>query len=115
MSDCQAALAEDLGERALGAAAEQLELDQPVLRDRVADAEPGVVGRPRVHVRDAVGVARDRHAGAAATPSCPGWSKPAGLKAKRLEQRDLVVQVRVGVPDGGHEARLAGRQHRLAR
>ena len=73
-------LAQHLGQAALRPASEQLELDEPVLRHRVADAEPEVVIVARTHVRHAVGVARDRHA-RGGDSVVPGRLKPAGLKA----------------------------------
>ena len=51
--------AEDLREPAARGAAEELELEQAVLRDRVARAPPGVVVASPVDARHAEGVARD--------------------------------------------------------
>ena len=107
----QAPCAEHLGQPALGGAPEQLELHEPVLRHRVADADPQVVVVARAHVRHAVGVARDRRAG----DRLRGGGRlveAGGLEGEGLEQGHLVVQVRVR-PALRDVAGLPGRQHRL--
>ena len=107
----QPALAEHLGEPALGAAPEQLELHEPVLRHRIADAAPQGAVVAGAHVRHAVGVARDRHARQGRLGR-PRLVEAGGLERERLEEGELVVQVRVR-PALRHVARLARRQHRL--
>ena len=104
------AVAEHLGDRALRAAAEQLELHEAVLRHRIADAAPQVAVVAGAHVGHAVGVARDRHARERLHGA--GLIEARGLEGEGLEERDLVGELRVG-PALGHEAGLPGRQHGL--
>ncbi len=109
-------LAEDLGQVALGGAAEELELEEPVLGHRVAGAVPGVLVGGAVDRRHAVGVAGDPHAGPRRA-AAGRLLEAVGLVAEGREQRQLVEQVRRararGDPGRRDEAALARRQHVL--
>ncbi len=108
--------AEDLGETAAGRAAEELELEETVLSDRVADTPPGVGVAVGGDGRHAVGVARDRDAGTRR------FGRPRLVEQLRLVievavELDLVGQVRRAGPvrDAGdrHVAALPRREHVL--
>ena len=105
--------ADDLRQAARGRAAKELELEEAVLRDGVADAEPGVVlglagdgGDPKL-------VARNRDAGAGRLRLSRLVEVDVAV-LEVLEERDLVGQVRraraAGDAGDGHVAALAGRQ-----
>jgi hypothetical protein len=108
--------AEDLGEPAGGRALEQLELEEAVLGDRVADAPPAVVLALRGYRGDAVRVADDVHSGPRRL-GFAGLAEAEGPIVEVDELVDLVGQVlgagAVGDARQRDEPALAGRQHRL--
>ncbi len=112
----QSPFAGELGQPTLGGVAERLELEQPVLGDRVAGSEPRVGLGLAANGRNAGSVAGDRHARPRDLGTADG---PVELERQRLalevdEQLVLVVEVRgpraVGDPGQRHESALPRRQ-----
>jgi hypothetical protein len=107
----EAAGAEHGGERAGGGAPEQLELHEAVLRQRVADARPQLLVVRGADAGHAVGVPHDRDPGRRRLARA-GRPEARRLEPERLEERELVVEVRVRARQR-HVAGLARREHAL--
>ena len=90
----EVAPAEDLRQAALGGAAEELELEEPVLGDRVAGAPPGVVRRSGRVIAGTPYSSRVIVTPGAASPSSPRLVEQRVLEAEADEQLGLVVEVR---------------------